>query len=1025
MPSPDAQSVDLPFSTFGGLVSQFDPQALPPGASPFNRDVIYSGQNSSATGIVGGVGSRPGMGSGFYSVPFSGNPTVNYLKSFTDSAGILHQLSLDSLGNVRDESPCSVTPTTPAIIGSVVAASFIQSDSLVNREWMAVGDGKFGLDIPRQWDGTYFDRVSQVGPGAAPSIADGAAGNIAAGLHQFSVSFVTREQYITKPAPFASWTAAGSKKANLTNIPTGPPNIIARLLLFTPVITPPAIGGDFFTFQAAVPTPTLGTFPTMLIPDNTTTSYTVDFTDAVLQNPLGKVTYLFNMLELGECSCVQSYSSRTFWSGERNKVQNFNNLTFDGGFATNPSATSSGPNSPTAAVDGNNGAQPWVNPGNVFALDGVLASSAITQANIVSNFLMATGFGFAIPANATIVGVVVKWYVKGSNSLDLSDNGVYLVVASAVAGANRANGNTWTTMVAAQVYGSSTDTWQVGLTPAVVNASGFGAAMQASNNSVSGTRTAFADYCSIQIYYTTPGGSSNPLGWTQGANFAGGSSALGAALTAYWGDAYAITGDGATATRGQITQSAFQDSLGVPIISRNVSYRVRARVAKNGALTTGTLHINLQSTSGAFTTAGLQVTAAQLSTTYAEFVAFLTDVPLATPPSDLLLQIYADGTPTSAGVFLVDNVEPYPANQPNNQTIVRASYAGAPEAFDSVTGLLIVGQDNGQAVRSIFKLLDNKLYFVKERSMYATQDDNQNEPSSWTINLVSGTVGTPSTHGVGIGESWAIIAFHDGVYIFWGSEPVKISQEIQPDWDTINWQFGQTIYVLVDTSRKRVHIGAPTGASTVPNVEFVMDYSQLANSEGSTSAEDIVAHPQAYYSLYNPGKVIAPGKARKWTIWNISMNCAALGLRVDGSYHLLRGNASGNGKIYDQVSGTLSDDGVAVNPRYQTSFFPDSEAEMGLQLGSHRKLCKYLTGYAFGAGTMSFTINGSQNQRALALSNLTLSNPATGDFEKNVNFISERMSLLVSTNSASAWFVLVKLCPTIQKELITPVRGRA
>ena len=174
MPSPDAGSVDLPISTFGGRVTQYSPQTLPAGASPFEQDVAFSGVDPAGEPIVGGVATRPGMGAGFYAAPFAGNPTVNYLKTFIDSQDIIHLLSLDGLGNMRDESPCPIPPNVPAIIGTVVAACLAQSDALLNREWIALSSPLtgFGLDIPRQWNAQWFDRVSQVGPGAAPVVTN-------------------------------------------------------------------------------------------------------------------------------------------------------------------------------------------------------------------------------------------------------------------------------------------------------------------------------------------------------------------------------------------------------------------------------------------------------------------------------------------------------------------------------------------------------------------------------------------------------------------------------------------------------------------------------------------------------------------------------------------------------------------------------------------------------------------------------------------------------------------------------------
>lgn len=1084
MPSPSQRSVDLPVQTFGGRVTQFDPQQLPMGASPFCQDVSFSGLNPSGTGLVAGVATRPGM-QAFYAAPFAGNPTVSYLKTFFDSAGIDHLLSIDGLGVVRDESPSPLPPGVPSVIGQVVAASLAQSDSLINREWIAISDtGGYGIDIPRQYDAINFDRVSQEGPGLPPSVQDnsvalatlsrtsnlitgsalaahgvsvggliningvtaditfngqwpvttvasatdftawgapgtfpisflqrvagtvtvtlasppdispgddiiiygaedssynglftssavvgntvswaqagqdsttsggvmytegyslpitligeqigatyasitspfppagfaggaqaivagntlydgtytinqiqntylgsqgepaplgqvflyfnlvftdtgyggtitasvpdsspivtgvaGPAGNIPEGLHLISVSFVTREQFITKPAKFAQWYAAGGFQALVSLIPIGPPNIIQRILIFTPVVVPPATTGPFFYFDGAVMTPSAGTYPNMVIGDNTTVNYTVNFDDTALQ--LGTAaSSLFNLLELGEVSNFCAYSSRLFACGERNKLTNFTNLSFDGG---------------TSSV----------------------------------------------------------------NNL--------------------------------------------------------------------------------------------PLGWS--------SSTLGNVVVtnnhAYWGGALELIGDG-TLSPAEVHQTAYQDSLGVPIISPNTAYSVRARIRIDPTVPTfqGNVHIHIQSTSLGIDS-GLDVVFAQMTTTYKEFIgALMPAIPLV--PADLIIKVYIDGTPVNGTSFNIDCVEVFETAMPNIRTNIKGSYADDPESFDRQTGIITVGQSTQQAVRCMFTLLDNKMYMVTERGLYSTQDDGQNEPNLWTVNIVSGTVGTGSTRGVGIGESWAVIAFHDGAYIFWGGEPVKITQEIQPDWDTINWAAEETIYVVVDTARKRIHIGAPTGASTVPNVEFVCDYSQLANSEGATSAQDIASHPQAYYSVYNPTKVVAPGKARKWTMWNLSMNCATLGVMSDGSYQLLRGNATGTGKVYNQVPTQLSDDGVAINSQYQTAYWPQIEDEQALQLGAHRKAWIYLTGYCFGSGVMSFTAFGSQNQRSLALSPLTLINPAHWDWEKNVNFVSERMSLLVGTNGIGDWFEMTKLCPTVQREVATPVRG--
>jgi hypothetical protein len=740
------------------------------------------------------------------------------------------------------------TPTTYTYIlpnGTATAAS---SGGTTTIPW----NGTYSITaVPTPSSFTY----TQVAPNNQ-TVAAGTAtivGNVTPGPHQVAVCFITREQYITKPSPAVTFIANGGQLLQLTGIATSlAPNIIGRILIFTPTIIPPATSGPFFYFDGPVDTPTAGTFASMVINDNVTTSIILDFMDATLENAVS-ATNLFNLLELGECACTAAYNERTFWCGERNKTTNFTNTTFDGGF-------------------------------------------------------------------------------------------------------------------------DATKTF--------------------------------------------------PLGWLlDPVSGAGAGSAIAQGQTPYYGDAYAIEGDGATTIRGLITQSAFQDWLGVPIIDINTAYSVRFRAAHgvSGQGTSGILVIELYSP----TVGSLGIASVSFSQLQGQYIEFILPILAAQAviPMDLQLRVYTKGTVSNGIFLLIENIEFFPTLQPFINTTVRGSYALDPESFDQETGDLVVGADDGYPVRSIFNLLDGKLYFVRELGLYATQDDGQNEPDLWPVTEVSATMGTGSSRGVGIGESWAIIAHKTGIYIFWGSEPVKISQEIQPDWDTVNWNYDHTIYVTVDTTNKRIHVGAPVGASTTPNVEFVCDYAQLANSEGQTSAQDIASHPQAYYSVYNPTKVVAPGKARKWTLWNITMNCCTQAIRSDGSYHLLRGNGLGNGKVYDQQPTQLSDDGVAINSQYQTAFMPQIDDEQALQLGAHRKLFKYLTGYAAGAGNLNRFIYGPQGQRGIQLVPYPLQNPEQWDFESNLNWPGERASFLWGTNAVGAWFKVTKWIPTLQREIVTPVRG--
>ena len=292
----------LPLNVFGTWVTLLDPSDVPPGMSPSLGDVEF---------FPGGVRTRPGLVSQF--PVLAGTPQINGVKTYATTNLIQRFLALDSLGDLYKES----TPGVLSIAASgVIPNALMASATQFGREYIAFSDGLMGQDLPRQYDDTNFDRVSQIGPAEGPAVSDFAAiGNISPGVHQCSVIFVTRQGYWTAPSPPVSWTAAGAKKVSVTNIPTGPSNVVQRLLAFT------ASGGATF-YQVPA---------TMTINDNTTTSLVVDFSDTILLSGVS-MDYLFSQIELPNQLGVVPYVSRLFWWGERSKMDNWRNLSFDGGW---------------------------------------------------------------------------------------------------------------------------------------------------------------------------------------------------------------------------------------------------------------------------------------------------------------------------------------------------------------------------------------------------------------------------------------------------------------------------------------------------------------------------------------------------------------------------------------------------------------------------------------------------------------------------------------------------------------------
>jgi hypothetical protein len=784
----------IPLDVFGTWITLLDPSDVPPGMSPDLRDVEF---------FPGGVRTRSGLVSQYAAL--GGSPAVNGLKTYITTNLVQRLLAFDSLGNLWKET----APGTLSLVASSIAPNlYMASTTLFGREYIGFSDGLVGQDLPRQYDDTFFDRVSQVGPGEGPAVADAPdAGNISPGAHQCVVVFVTRQGYWTAPSPIASWTAAGNKKVNVTNIPTGPANVTQRLLAFT------AAGGATLYHVPA----------SMVINDNTTASLEVDFTDTILLSGVS-MGYLLGQIELPNQLGAIDYNQRLFWWGERAKMSNWRNPTFDGG---------------------------W----------------------------------------------------------DLSGNG-------------------------------------------------------------------------------------RPLGWTRDPTFGPGGSRESSDVI--WGDAYRITGDGLTVSRGLISQSAVTDASGNALLVKNTDYSVRARVKRSANLNQGTLRVNCFSpTQGAVGT-GLAVSSAQATTQYVEFTAQLIP-PQASIPSDMVLRVYADGVPGPNGEsFVIDSIEIFATNAAQNASLVRASKVQNPESYDGVSGLLLVAPNNGQGIRCAFKLR-NLLYFVKERSLYVTADDGVDEPAFWTIEEVSNKVGAPSVHGVGFGEEWVVIAGRAGLYYFDGSEPQKLSQEIQPTWDSINWQYGHRIWVQVDTEQKRILVGVPMGAATTPSQILVLDY-----KEGFQDP--------LWMMLY------APGRSRKWAPWFIAANSCGLIERSTGVAQIFLGNSAGSGKIYALTKGQFSDDGAAINSYYTTAFLSRTGT-------TGRNLFGYLTGYVQGSGALALSAFSPGDVTTTSLGSWSLASPAPQDLEQFTNVLAERVSYSFGTNAVGSWFSLTKFVPWAKPHPWSFIRG--
>ena len=168
---------------------------------------------------------------------------------------------------------------------------------------------------------------------------------IGAGTRQGVVFFITESGYETAASAPAVFTT--SEDANFifaSNLPIGPPNVIARGIAFTEAGQNGVPGANFYVIPNPV-TITVGntstTYTATIVQDNTTTSAKFSFTDAVLLKSQAidiQGNDLFNLVELGSSAWCLPYAGRMFYGLQLNKINNWTSgggLTFDGGYLSN------------------------------------------------------------------------------------------------------------------------------------------------------------------------------------------------------------------------------------------------------------------------------------------------------------------------------------------------------------------------------------------------------------------------------------------------------------------------------------------------------------------------------------------------------------------------------------------------------------------------------------------------------------------------------------------------------------------
>lgn len=310
-------------------------------------------------------------------------------------------------------SNATITSTSPGVFSIQLVAADIAS----------AAENGIGIIAGTKFK---FEPGQPVGTVAVGSVV--VVGTFSSGIRKVCYSFLTRNGFLTQPSPiFEADIIIGSTGIAVTNLLTGPDNVVARVVHFTG-----ANGGQFYNN----PNPVVVTDPitgqkivndSTWIMDNTTTSAVFSFSDETLlaADEIDiQGNNLFNCYELGSCVGFIPFAGRLAAIGEQNKVFLFRNYSFDGGVG------GGGTNQTYPAgwtVDPTNGAGGSVVPslvfGNSFQISNSTGSTQaiygmITQGAYKDEF-MADIIGASTTYSVRVTAAVVAPVASGNLVIDL------------------------------------------------------------------------------------------------------------------------------------------------------------------------------------------------------------------------------------------------------------------------------------------------------------------------------------------------------------------------------------------------------------------------------------------------------------------------------------------------------------------------------------------------------------------------------------------------------------------------------
>lgn len=374
---------------FGGLNTLLEIEDLDPGQSPNCVNVGFT--SDEAVSSRAGIQLQATDSSPFYAC-------VDYVAQASRSRLVL-------MNNVIKRE---VAEGNFAYLDSVqtgqLSGTAMRGSTYFGKSFFCLSNGDEPTAPPMVYNGTNLRRFTTSGPGAACSAsAGGAGGVVTAGYHWIIFFFGTDNGYYTRPSPMVQVNVAAGQTISITNLWTGPPGTVVRRIAMSPAFAASTtLPEEFFYVPQS----------TMEVADNSTTTASINFSDATLESAT-RVDFLYDRHVLRGSRGAIPYSDRLIVWGSNTSLSEdpYNavamNFDFDGGFNGNI------PLSWTQIIAGGSKSNPAGAVGDCYRITGdgatldrgTIESGIMWKANVVSGLQTGTSYGVRLSVRTSATAV--------------------------------------------------------------------------------------------------------------------------------------------------------------------------------------------------------------------------------------------------------------------------------------------------------------------------------------------------------------------------------------------------------------------------------------------------------------------------------------------------------------------------------------------------------------------------------------------------------------------------------------------